>query len=53
MKKRRNLWLMVVVSCLIATASFSSGKEDMAGIFPEIPGMSKIRKPEIYSSQFV
>jgi hypothetical protein len=53
MKKSRNLWLMIVIGCLITPASPSSGKEDMTGIFPEIPGMSKIRKPEIYSSQFV
>ena len=36
MKKSRNLLLMIVLSCLIAAVSFSSGKEDMTGIFPEI-----------------
>jgi hypothetical protein len=49
MNKSRNLWLIILVNCLIATASSSSGKEDMTGIFPEIQGMSKIREPEIYT----
>lgn len=49
MKRRRNLLLMIVFSFLITTAFFSSGKEDMTGIFPEIPGMSKIKEPEIYT----
>ena len=49
MKKSRNLWLMIVIGCLITNASSSSGKKDMTGIFPEIPGMSKIRTPEIYT----
>lgn len=45
MNKSRNLWLAIVVSCLITTASFCSEKDDMTGIFPEIPGISKIKDP--------
>lgn len=49
MKRMKNLWLMMVVSCLMATASFSSGKEEMTGIFPDMPGMSKTGDPEMYT----